>query len=141
MPAIHEYGPFGEVVRATGPMAKANPFRFSTRFQDDESDLVMYPRRCYNPSTGRWLSHDPAEEFGGINLYAMVNNASIIFYDPLGLWGTDQHHALIDTWLTENPPPDGRQWSHYKWHCIYLNVRALLKQGERYSRRGRRWLG
>ncbi len=23
----HAYGPFGEVIRATGPMAKANPFR------------------------------------------------------------------------------------------------------------------
>jgi hypothetical protein len=24
-------GPFGEAIRATGPMAKANPFRFSTK--------------------------------------------------------------------------------------------------------------
>ena len=26
-------GPFGELLRATGPMAKANPFRFSTKYQ------------------------------------------------------------------------------------------------------------
>ena len=31
----HGYGPFGEVVRVTGPMAKINPLRFSTKYQDD----------------------------------------------------------------------------------------------------------
>ena len=35
----YDYGPFGEVLRATGPMAKANPFRFSAKYQDDETDL------------------------------------------------------------------------------------------------------
>ena len=29
--AQYEYGPFGELIRATGPVAFANPFRFSTR--------------------------------------------------------------------------------------------------------------
>jgi RHS repeat-associated protein len=43
-------------------MARANPFRFSTKYQDDETDLVMYPRRAYNPSTGRWLSRDPSAD-------------------------------------------------------------------------------
>jgi hypothetical protein len=31
--AQYEYGPFGELIRATGPMARANPFRFSTNYQ------------------------------------------------------------------------------------------------------------
>lgn len=43
--ALYDYGPFGEVIRATGPMAKANPFRFSTQYQDDESDLLIYAYR------------------------------------------------------------------------------------------------
>src|SRR5574338_1648219 len=67
-------GPFGEVLRATGPMAKANPFRFSTKYQDDETDLLYYGYRYYNASTGRWLSRDPIEEFGGVALYGMVQN-------------------------------------------------------------------
>jgi len=57
--ADYEYGPFGEVIRATGPMARANPLRFSTEYQDDESDILMYPHRPYKPSTGTWLSRDP----------------------------------------------------------------------------------
>jgi hypothetical protein len=43
--ARYEYGPFAEVIRATGPLAKANPFRFSTKHQDDESDLLYYGDR------------------------------------------------------------------------------------------------
>src|SRR5208337_3822316 len=62
--AGYDYGPFGEVIRATGPMAKANPFRFSTKYQDDESELVCYPYRFYSASTGRWLSRDPIDELG-----------------------------------------------------------------------------
>ena len=82
--AQYEYGPFGEVIRATGPMAKANPFRFSTKYQDDETDLIMYPARPYNPSAGRFLCKDPAQEQGGMNLYAFVGNEPISQVDPLG---------------------------------------------------------
>ena len=79
-----EYGPFGEVLRSTGPMAKANPFRFSTKYQDDETDLLYYGYRYYNPSTGRWLSRDPIHEKGGFNLYAFVANNPVSEFDILG---------------------------------------------------------
>ena len=62
--ATFEFGPFGEVVRATGPMAKANPFRFSTKYQDDETDLLYYGYRYYNACTGRWPNRDPIGEYG-----------------------------------------------------------------------------
>jgi RHS repeat-associated protein len=68
-PVQHEYGPFGEVIRATGPMAKANPFRFSTKYQDDETDLLYYGYRYYNASTGRWLSRDPVGEEAFFQIY------------------------------------------------------------------------
>jgi RHS repeat-associated protein len=85
--ANYEYGPFGEVIRATGPMAKLNPFRFSSKYQDDETDFLCFGFRYYNPSTGRWLSRDPAEEEeGGFNLYAACQNDCINGNDLLGLW-------------------------------------------------------
>jgi RHS repeat-associated protein len=62
--ANYEYGPFGEVIRSTGLMAKNNPFRFSTKYDDDESDLLYYGYRCYKPSTGTWPNHDPLGELG-----------------------------------------------------------------------------
>jgi RHS repeat-associated protein len=45
-------------------MAKVNPFRFSTKYDDDETDFLYYGNRFYNPSTGRWLSADPLTELG-----------------------------------------------------------------------------
>jgi RHS repeat-associated protein len=62
--ARYEYGPFGELIQATGPMAKVNPFRFSTKYQDEETGLVYYGYRYYDPSTGRWLNRDPLGELG-----------------------------------------------------------------------------
>ncbi|HEY5915662.1 MAG TPA: RHS repeat-associated core domain-containing protein [Verrucomicrobiae bacterium] len=77
-------GLFGEVIRATSPMVKANPFRFSTKYQDDETDLVYYGYRYCDASTGRWLNRDPIGEGGGQNLYASARNSHVVFLDPDG---------------------------------------------------------
>lgn len=73
----------------TGAMAKANPIRWSTKYTDDETDLVMYPYRPYSPSSGRWLSRDPLGEKGGANLFRFVQNCPTSFIDPLGLYSID----------------------------------------------------
>jgi len=83
--ARYEYGPFGELIRATGPMAKANPFRFSTKYQDDETGWVYYGYRHYDPGTGRWLNRDPIDEKGGLNLYGFGQNDPINRFDISGL--------------------------------------------------------
>ncbi|MBL9166811.1 MAG: RHS repeat-associated core domain-containing protein [Verrucomicrobiales bacterium] len=83
--AHYEYGPFGEVTRASGMIAKSNPMRFSTKCQDEESDLLYYGYRFYNASTGGWLSRDPVQESGGINLYGFVYNDPLLKFDPDGL--------------------------------------------------------
>jgi RHS repeat-associated protein len=70
-------------------MAKANPFRFSTKYQDDESDLLYYGFRYYKASTGTWLNRDPKGEHGGRNLYAFVRNSPPDVVDILGLDGTN----------------------------------------------------
>jgi RHS repeat-associated protein len=113
--ASYEYGPFGELVWADGIMAFESPFRFSTKYQDDETGLVYYGFRYYNPSSGRWLSRDPlgakaeirdrydlllriglaemlsksiAEASDDPNSTAFVYNAPSEFYDLLGLCTT-----------------------------------------------------
>src|SRR5262249_44385185 len=67
--AAYEYSPFGEFLRCEGTYAKENPFRFSTKFTDDETGLLYYGHRYYSPSQGRFLGRDPIEEKGGLNLY------------------------------------------------------------------------
>lgn len=65
-------------------MGKANPFRFSTKYQDGETDLLFYGYRYYSASTGRWLTRDPLDEKGGKNLYGFVRNDSVGFLDTDG---------------------------------------------------------
>jgi RHS repeat-associated protein len=82
--AQYEYGPFAEPIRVTGPMGKTNPIRFSSKYTDDESDVLYYGKRYYNPSTGRWLNRDPIGELGGANLYTFSVNEPLIHYDSFG---------------------------------------------------------
>jgi len=39
----------------------------------------------YDAELGRWLSRDPIEEEGGVNLYSYILGNPINGYDPLGL--------------------------------------------------------
>jgi RHS repeat-associated protein len=83
--ARYEYGPFGEVVRATGAMAAANPFRWSTKIQDEDSGLNYYGYRYYSAGAGRWLGRDPIGERGGLNLFGFNAGNSVNSIDLLGL--------------------------------------------------------
>ena len=49
----------------TGSESSRNPFRFSTKYTDDETDLVYYGYRYYSPALGRWMSRDPIGEVDG----------------------------------------------------------------------------
>lgn len=86
--AEYEYGPFGEPIRATGAMAEANSFRFSSKYQDAETKLLYYGCRYYNALEGRWLSRDPIEELGGVNLFSFVGNDGVKGVDLFGMVGS-----------------------------------------------------
>ena len=83
--ANYEYDPFGRTIRASRPVAKLNPLRFSTQYEDEFTGDLKYRYRDYQPNTGRWLSRDPIGESGGINMYALSGNDLINSIDPLGL--------------------------------------------------------
>jgi RHS repeat-associated protein len=101
--ARYEYGPFGELIRATGSLAKLNPFRFSTKFTDNETGLLYYGYRYYNPVTGKWLSRDPIGELGGVNLYGMVGNDPNSYVDYFGLWWLGPYWiGQPPTWIDSN---------------------------------------
>ena len=88
--AHYDYAPFGGTTRthsdssASFDIVALNPFRFSSEYYDSELDLVYYNFRHYSPSLGRFLSRDPIEEQGGLNLYAFVGNRSLKRVDLLG---------------------------------------------------------
>jgi RHS repeat-associated protein len=66
-------------------MAKANPLRFSTKYQDDETGLVYYGCRYLDSQRGRWIGRDPEGEGAGPNLYNFVGNDAVNAWDFLGL--------------------------------------------------------
>ncbi len=82
--AHYEYSPFGRIIASTGT-SDDFAFRFSTKYQDNETDLLYYGFRYYVPETGRWLSRDPIGERGGLNLYAFVGNDGVNWVDSFGL--------------------------------------------------------
>ena len=88
--AHYDYAPFGGTTRthrdssASFDIVALNPFRFSSEYYDSELDLAYYNYRHYSPSLGRFLSRDPIEEQGGLNLYAFVGNDSLLKLDVLG---------------------------------------------------------
>jgi RHS repeat-associated protein len=88
------------MIRATGPMATANPVRFSTKYQDDEAGLVYYGYRYYSPSLGRWLSRDPIGEADFANSFGFCYNGPLNGFDPQGLLTYSQKiefQGLIDS--------------------------------------------
>lgn len=83
--AEFDYDPFGRVLHSSGKVSSDHHIQFSSRYHDSETTLSYYGYRYYNPDLGRWLSKDPIEEKGGLNLYAFVANDGVNFTDELGL--------------------------------------------------------
>jgi RHS repeat-associated protein len=98
--AKYEYTPFGEITRAEGDYAAANPYRFSTKWLDDETDFYYYGHRYYDARNGRFINRDPIGEAGGINLYQAFGGDPVNKYDILGL-NTPEYNYCISQALSQ----------------------------------------
>jgi len=54
--------------------------------EPDQTGLIYYRARYYDPALGRFISRDPAGMPDGVNRYAYVNNNPINLTDPTGLY-------------------------------------------------------
>ena len=97
--ARYEYNAFGGIIRATGPLAKANPFRFSTKYHDEESGLLYYGYRYYSSGLGRWISREPNGEADSSHLFAFLGNSPVTFIDVLGLSKADPWPTDVPAWF------------------------------------------
>jgi RHS repeat-associated protein len=71
------------ISQATGRMAR-NAIRFQGQYHDEETGLNYNRHRYYEPSVGRFVSSDPIQLAGGVNLYQYAPNPTG-WADPLGL--------------------------------------------------------
>jgi RHS repeat-associated protein len=104
--ARYLYDPFGNALGASGPSVNANLYRFSSKETHQNSGLVYYLYRYYDPGLERWLNRDPLTDDGftmhhalraflphtpiaelveGSSLYEFVGQNPICRYDPYGL--------------------------------------------------------
>ena len=82
--ASYAYDAFGNTIQKSGAKADELKMRFSTKYFDDEAGLYYFDRRFYSPRIARWLTRDPIEEDGGLNLYAYCGNDAVGWIDPYG---------------------------------------------------------
>ena len=103
LPAVsYSYSAFGEEQSTS---SFYNPWRYGSKRTDDETGLIYYGRRFYDPGLGRWLTPDPAGYTDGLNLYAYVHNNPINHLDLYGLldygqWEPDWKQETQEMWST-----------------------------------------
>ncbi|MDD5263076.1 MAG: hypothetical protein PHD76_14630 [Methylacidiphilales bacterium] len=80
--ARYGYDPYGRTTKLSGDQDA--DFGYTGHYQHQKSGLTLAPYRIYDANLGRWLSRDPIEERGGINLYGYCQNDSVNYVDPDG---------------------------------------------------------
>jgi len=79
----YTFDSFGNLTASSGSLT--NPFRYTGRDFDTETNLQFSRNRYYDPQAGRFLSEDPLRFTAGINFYGYVKNNSANLTDPYGL--------------------------------------------------------
>ncbi|MEN0588433.1 RHS repeat-associated core domain-containing protein [Kurthia sp. Hakim RU_BHWE] len=84
----YTYDAYGNVLTATGDLAKANPIRYAGYYYDEETKNYYLQARYYNPANGAFLELDPHpgddDEPLSQNGYSYANGNPIIYIDPNG---------------------------------------------------------
>ena len=115
-----DYDVFGAVLQDTRPGFQ--PFGFAGGLRDDQTGLVRFGARDYDPETGRWTARDPLLfEGGDTNLYAYVSGDPINSIDPLGLHSLkfdgsnvyyyDDHGKLLGTYPASSGLFDSKNYT------------------------------
>ncbi len=75
------YDAWGDKIASTGTIPQ---YGFTGR-EPDDTGLVYYRARFYDPSIGRFTQRDPIGLIGGLNFYSYVGNDPTNLTDPEGL--------------------------------------------------------
>jgi len=129
--AKYDYSPFGETKGIYGSLARDLPFRFSSKYLDEETNQLYYGYRYYKPTSGRWLSRDPIQERGGKNVYGFAGNNPVNYFDRTGkdymqvtLW--DPRSGSIPTYIT----PNQYAGNHFMGGDSVSTVRIVRDRGD-----------
>jgi RHS repeat-associated protein len=82
----YTYDSVGNTTVSSGSLV--NPFRFTGRDFDTETNLQFSRARYYDPSIGRFLNEDAIRFSGSVDFYSYAKNNALTFTDPFG-WAPD----------------------------------------------------
>lgn len=86
----YRYGAFGErqIFNEKKELLErslcGNPWQYSSKRYDEDTGLLFFGRRYYDPSLQRWISQDPLGDIDGPNRYAYVHNNPVNEIDGYG---------------------------------------------------------
>jgi len=82
-----KYDSFGNIIEQNGDFEL--PFRFAGGIWDEDTKLIRFGVRDYDPETGRWTSVEPLGFAGSRNWYVYAGNDGVNYLDLDGLRYTD----------------------------------------------------
>ncbi len=135
----YTYDSFGKLTASSGSLV--NPFRFTARDFDTETNLQYSRNRYYDPNTGRFLSEDSARFDESANFYPYVNNNPLTYNDPFGQGIVDctaalaklaALEAMLATRLAQQAAASCKDAGHQK--AIDQLRRAIDKQADKVRR-------
>ena len=122
--AEYDYGPFGEPVKATGPKAHEFSFRFSTKYQDEQTGQLYYGYRLYDPPSGKWTSRDPISEEPKASEYK--NQKIAIAVSEVSADLLDGSSVLLDVIAREKSLQVEIEWIEEIANLYRFNINAPL---------------
>ena len=79
----YTFDSFGKTTNSSGSLT--NPFQYTSRELDSETNLYYFRARYFDPNVGRFISEDPLSWSVGTNYYSYVQNSPLNLLDPSGL--------------------------------------------------------
>ena len=89
----YTFDSFGRLTNSTGSLV--NPFRFTAREFDTETNLQFSRARYYDPQTGRFIGEDPLRFGISPNFYSYLDNDPTSWLDPSGLCKVDVRYTPV----------------------------------------------
>ena len=77
-----DFDEWGETITDTNPGFQ--PFGYAGGLVDNDTKLIRFGARDYDPQAGAWTTKDPIGLAGGVNVYGYANQSPISSIDPEG---------------------------------------------------------
>ncbi len=111
----YTFDSFGKQTASSGSLT--NPFRYTAREFDAETNLYYYRARYYDPQVGRFLNEDPTRFDAGINFYSYVDNDPADLIDPSGDDPCLDINNFVQA-LNHNAQKTSGNCGHYIWLAL-----------------------